>query len=222
MGAGEVRNTMLTSVGGGEWRQQRWNEPSPHKLGHGPAAPPSDGDGRDRSGTTAAGPQMPEEEKGGGGRQQRQPTARALPLELGSVPDLGGGGGPKGGGDRPGRSVGHKRRPRERPQVAAARRRGRTETSARARAGAAAAGRGCGGGPQGRRRPAGRAAETPGTAAGAGSCGGCVRGGRGLDSAWARAGKLQDAAAAALRAAWGGGDRRRGTPRGRGDVDKVP
>ncbi|XP_020096014.1 loricrin-like [Ananas comosus] len=91
MGAGEVRNTMLTSVGGGEWGRRRRNEPSPHKLGHGPAAPPSDGDGRDRSGTTAAGPQMPEEEKGGGGRQQRQPTARALPLELGSVADLGGG-----------------------------------------------------------------------------------------------------------------------------------
>ncbi|OAY82194.1 hypothetical protein ACMD2_14908 [Ananas comosus] len=125
------------------------------------------------------------------------------------------------------RSSGSSQRRRWPGQVAAARRRGRTETSARARAGAAAAGRGGGSGPQGRRRPAGRAAETAGTAAGAGSCGGCVRGGRGLDSAWARAGKLQDAAAAraaaaALWAARGGGDRRRGTPRGRGDVDKVP
>ncbi|XP_020084905.1 spidroin-2-like [Ananas comosus] len=153
MGAGEVRNTMLTSVSGGERRRRRrrQSEPSLHKLGHGPATPPSDGDGRDRSGTTAAGPQMPEEEKArfadlggdaqGSGRRRRpfQPgegVPEAVVEAAGAVP------GDEGAGvELPG-------------------------LLGPSKPGAAAGDRRCGGGQQGRRQRRAGVAGAPGRVAG--------------------------------------------------------
>ncbi|XP_020097151.1 5E5 antigen-like [Ananas comosus] len=164
-------------------------------------------------GTTSGGSQMPEEEKGGGERQQRQPTARALPLELGSVADLGRRRPGFWARRRPARAAATGRESRwntgdgrgERPQVLRRGREGAQRLQPSSRWGGSA-GRCGGAAPAGAAGDLREAAETRGRGGGR-SCGGVRGDGRGLDSAWARAGKLQDAGTAGAQRRRSGGSR---------------